>query len=144
MMFGYGDAIFGPEPTPGAQRGNEAGPEGPVSSVLPPATALGLLLSRALSSERAFRLYPTPRALHNRPARSHPAARNALNLGGLGAEPSDICLSARAERALTEKKPRRPQHPAPFLNSTNGRLKVVDTFRPALTDGADVLESKTS
>ncbi len=74
MMFGYGDAIFGPAPTPGAQRGNEAGPEGPVSSVLPPATALGLLLSRALSSARR-RVSVGDRQL------SHDALREVLRVG---------------------------------------------------------------
>jgi hypothetical protein len=35
----------------------EAGPEGPAPSVLPPASALGLLLSRALSSGRVTLRY---------------------------------------------------------------------------------------
>ena len=77
-----------------AQRRNEPGPEGPASSVLPPATALGLLLSRALSSERARPPYGMPRALHSPKARPHPDARKALNLGGLGAAPPEICLGS--------------------------------------------------
>ena len=95
-MSGYGGTTWcGSEPTPGAQRRNEAGPEGPVSSVLPPATALGLLLSRALSSERASPPYRNPGTAQSPGARSHPDARNAQNLEGLGAEPTGICLGPR-------------------------------------------------
>ena len=64
-------------------RQDEAGSETPAPSVFPPASALGLLLSRALSSGRAPALYR--KGLDE--ARPHRDPRKAKNLGGLGAKP---------------------------------------------------------
>ena len=112
-MSGVHATTHGCEPTPGVQKRNEPGPEGPASSVLPPATALGLLLSRALSSERAVQPYCNPRASQTRKAQSHPDARNALNLGGLGAEPPNGRLGVRAARSSSRNIRRTDPRHAP-------------------------------
>ena len=71
---------------------DKVGPEGPAPSVLLPAATLGLLLSRALSSEQAPAWYGSTKT---KPS-SIWMLKKRKNLGGLGAEPPTINSSRGA------------------------------------------------